>query len=64
NMGILPKFLIIAVVAFPLILLLYELPIRRFNVVRFFFGMRPKKKPSATPAAPRRDCRLIVKQAD
>ncbi|MBW7992023.1 MAG: acyltransferase family protein [Planctomycetes bacterium] len=44
NMGILPKFLIIALVSFPLILLLYELPIRRFNVVRFFFGMRPKKK--------------------
>jgi hypothetical protein len=28
----------------------YELLIRRFNIVRFFFGMRPKKKPSETPA--------------
>ena len=48
NMGILPKFLIIAVVSFPLILLLYELPVRRFNVVRFFFGMRLKKKRGKT----------------
>jgi peptidoglycan/LPS O-acetylase OafA/YrhL len=51
NLGILPKFLIIAVVSFPLMLLLYELLVRRFNVVRFFFGMRPKKKPPATPDA-------------
>ena len=49
-MGILPKFLIIAVVSFALIMVLYELLVRRFNVVRFFFGMRPKKKPPATPA--------------
>jgi hypothetical protein len=49
GMGILPKFLIIAVVAFALIMVLYELLVRRFNVVRFFFGMRPKK-PSAVPA--------------
>jgi hypothetical protein len=51
NMGILSKYLIIAVVSFALIMVLYELLVRRFNVVRFFFGMRPKKKPSATPAA-------------
>ena len=50
DMGILPKFLIIAVVSFALIMALYEVFVRRFNVVRFFFGMRPKKKPSATPA--------------
>jgi glucan biosynthesis protein C len=50
NMGILPKFLIIAVVSFILIMALYELLIRRINIVRFFFGMRPKKKPSAKPA--------------
>jgi hypothetical protein len=30
-------------------MVLYELLVRRFNVVRFFFGMRPKKKLSATP---------------
>ena len=49
DMGILVKLLIIAVVSFPLIMILYELFVRRFNIVRFFFGMRPKKKPSAKP---------------
>ena len=49
NIGIGSKFLIIAVVSFALIMVLYELLVRRFNVVRFLFGMRPKKKPSATP---------------
>jgi len=49
NIGILPKYLIIAVVSFALIMALYELLVRRFNVVRFFFGMRPKKKPPARP---------------
>jgi glucan biosynthesis protein C len=49
DMGILIKLLIIAVVSFSLIMILYELFVRRFNIVRFFFGMRPKKKPSATP---------------
>jgi glucan biosynthesis protein C len=46
NMAILPKYLIIAVVSFPLIMVLYELLVRRFNVVRFFFGMRPQKLPA------------------
>ncbi len=49
SMDILPKFLIIAVASFTLIMVLYELLVRPFNVVRFLFGMRPKK-PSATPA--------------
>ena len=51
DLGILFKLLIIAVVSFPLIMILYELFVRRFNIVRFFFGMRPKKKPSATPVS-------------
>jgi peptidoglycan/LPS O-acetylase OafA/YrhL len=50
DMGMLPKFLIITVASFALIMALYELLIRRFNIVRFFFGMRPKKKSQATPA--------------
>jgi hypothetical protein len=49
NIGILPKYLIIAVASFVLIMLLYELLVRRFNVVRFFFGMRPKRPPPARP---------------
>lgn len=48
-MGMLPKFLIIAVVSFVVIMAIYELLIRRFNIVRFFFGMRPKKKPIEAP---------------
>jgi len=50
DMGILPKFIIISVVSFVAIMVLYELLVRRFNVVRFFFGMRPKRKPPQTPA--------------
>ncbi len=48
NIGILPKFLIISVFSFPLIMVLYELFVRHFNIVRFFFGMRPKKRDSKT----------------
>jgi len=50
RIGILPKYLIIAVISFPLIMALYELLVRRFNVLRFLFGMRPKRKPPAAPA--------------
>ena len=53
NMGLLPKLLIITVVAFPVILVLYELLVRPFNVVRFFFGMRPRKQPA--PPTQRRE---------
>jgi len=49
GIGILPKFLIIAAASFALIMALYELLVRPFNVVRFLFGMRPKKKMPATP---------------
>ncbi|MFC1980540.1 acyltransferase family protein, partial [Chloroflexota bacterium] len=43
DVGILPKYLIIVVVSFVLIMALYELLIRRLSIVRFFFGMRLKK---------------------
>jgi glucan biosynthesis protein C len=43
-MGNLAKFLIIAVVSFPLILVLYELFVRHIGFMRFLFGMAPKKK--------------------
>jgi peptidoglycan/LPS O-acetylase OafA/YrhL len=43
DLGIVPKCLIIAVVSFALIMAIYELLIKRFNIVRFFFGMRPRK---------------------
>jgi peptidoglycan/LPS O-acetylase OafA/YrhL len=49
NIGIPLKYLIIAVCSFVIILALYEGLVRHFNWVRFLFGMRPKKKPPATP---------------
>jgi glucan biosynthesis protein C len=39
------KLLIVTVLSFAGTMILYEALVRRFNVVRFFFGMRPKKKP-------------------
>jgi peptidoglycan/LPS O-acetylase OafA/YrhL len=50
NMGILSKYLIITVVSFALIMVLYEVLVRPFNLVRFLFGLRPKKK-AAEPSA-------------
>jgi hypothetical protein len=46
NIGIGPKYLIIALVSFAPIMTLYDLLVKRFNLMRFFFGMRPKKKSS------------------
>ncbi len=44
DIGMLPKYLIIAVSSFVIIMVLYEGLVRHFNVVRFLFGMRPKKR--------------------
>ena len=44
QLGILLKFLIVVGISFPLILVLYELSVRRLDPVRFLFGMRPKRK--------------------
>jgi hypothetical protein len=52
NMGILSKYLIIAVISFALIMVLYEMLVRPFNRMRFLFGMRPKMKPSAMITQP------------
>jgi len=46
NMGILSKYLIMAVVSFALIMVLYEGLVRPFNLVRFLFGLRSKKNPA------------------
>ena len=51
NIGILSKFLIVTVISFSLILILYELLVKPFNVVRSFFGMRTKKKLSKKPGS-------------
>jgi hypothetical protein len=44
NIGLLPKFLIVTVISFSLIFVLYELLVKPFNIVRFFFGMRAVKR--------------------
>jgi glucan biosynthesis protein C len=44
NMGILPKLLIVTAASFALVLILYELLVRRFNAVRFLFGMKPEAR--------------------
>lgn len=53
----LAKFLIIAVSSFTIIMVLYEYLIRRHNVLRFLFGMKPLPRPSAevrpVPGTPR-----------
>lgn len=45
EVGIVAKFMLIVVVSFSLIMAIYELLIRRYDPVRFFFGMSPKEKP-------------------
>jgi peptidoglycan/LPS O-acetylase OafA/YrhL len=50
NIGMLTKYFIIAVCSFIIIMTLYEVLVKYFNILRFLFGMRPKKKTSATPS--------------
>lgn len=52
NLAIISKLLIIIPASFAVSMILYDLIIRRLNVVRFLFGMRPKKKQPAVPAHP------------
>jgi peptidoglycan/LPS O-acetylase OafA/YrhL len=46
NLGILSKFLIILAASFVLIMVLYEILIKPFNLVRILFGMHSKKPSS------------------
>ena len=46
SMGIAPKYFIIVALSFVGIMAIYELLVRRINVLRFLFGMRLKKKPT------------------
>jgi len=45
NMGILPKAIIVIVTSFAATLILYDAFVMHSNVMRFFFGMRPKREP-------------------
>jgi glucan biosynthesis protein C len=44
NMHLVLKLIIVTVLSFGVIMLMYEALVRRLNIVRFFFGMRPRKK--------------------
>ncbi|MFC2006637.1 acyltransferase family protein [Chloroflexota bacterium] len=44
STGILPKYLITITTSFIAIMLIYELLVRRINILRFLFGMRWKKE--------------------
>jgi glucan biosynthesis protein C len=48
--GMLVKFLVIMIASLAVTALVYDLLVKRTNVTRFLFGMRPKKKPPAAPA--------------
>jgi peptidoglycan/LPS O-acetylase OafA/YrhL len=53
NAGAVPKFLVVCAVALVITVLLYDLIVRRVNVIRFLFGMKPKVRriKAAQPAA-------------
>jgi glucan biosynthesis protein C len=44
SLGVGVKYLFISITSFIAIMVLYEFLVRRFNVIRFLFGMRPKRK--------------------
>ncbi len=48
SLGIAPKYFMISTTSFVAIMVIYELLIRRINVLRFLFGMRLKQKLKAT----------------
>jgi hypothetical protein len=41
------KWLIILVASFAIIMILYEFAVRRFNLMRFLFGMKPRRRAPA-----------------
>jgi hypothetical protein len=44
------KWVVILLVSFLIIMVAYECLVRRFNVMRFLFGMKPRPRAPATPA--------------
>ncbi len=51
TLGVLPKYVILAVVSFVMIMTLYELLIRRFNALRFLFGLKSRQPDRSAIAA-------------
>lgn len=49
NLGLWPKYTLVAVLSLSLTLVLYEFAVRRLNVTRFLFGMKPLRRGPVTP---------------
>jgi len=47
QIGVAPKYLIVSTTSFVVIMVAYELLVRRINALRFLFGMRLKMRPAA-----------------
>lgn len=47
-LGVLPKYVILAVISFMITMALYELLIRRFNALRFLFGLKSRQLSQST----------------
>lgn len=47
DLGVLPKYAILLATSLALTLLLYEVVVRRWNAVRFLFGLKPKPRAAA-----------------
>jgi peptidoglycan/LPS O-acetylase OafA/YrhL len=50
DASVLVKFVTIVVASLVATAVVYDLLVKRINVLRFLFGMRPKKKPVSSPA--------------
>jgi len=48
NISIGVKYVLVLIICFPVIMAIYHLLVRRFNVLRFLFGMRLNKKKAET----------------
>jgi peptidoglycan/LPS O-acetylase OafA/YrhL len=55
SVGVLPKLLVILAASFLITLAIYDLLVRRTNVTRFLFGMRPLRKETPEPSAASRE---------
>ena len=58
NVGIPLKLVTITLISFAIIMAVYELGVRRFRVMRFLFGMRPKARSKSTPTPRKREAVL------
>ncbi len=51
QIPVLPKYLLLVAVSFAVIMATYELLVRRVNLLRFLFGLKPLRRPAAAAGA-------------